>query len=240
MSWLSFRGLVQIAGVIDLDDVNTVVTAGADSVGIPLRLGFHEPDVTESEAARLAKAIPPAHPVLITYCCDAEDIVGLCDLIGADTAQLHGEVTAAEVRRVRQIRPDLAIICSLIVYNSNPGLLLARAHELAPEVDAFLTDTFDPQTGACGATGKPHDWRVSASIARQVPRPIILAGGLRPETVAEAIRIVQPAGVDVHTGVEDSQGRKDLKKTTRFVMNAHRAFQSLWPPLEGCGHSMLT
>jgi len=96
---------------------------------------------------------------------------------------------------------------------------------LSPLVDAFITDTFDPATGASGATGRTHDWNISRRLVEISRRPVLLAGGLAPDNVAEAIRRVRPAGVDSHTGVEDSAGRKDRDKVSRFVAEARRALE---------------
>ena len=96
--------------------------------------------------------------------------------------------------------------------------------ELSPFVDAFITDTFDPKTGASGATGKTHDWHVSRRLVELADRPVILAGGLTPENVKSAIVEVQPAGVDAHTGVEDSSGRKSREKIRKFLAEAREAF----------------
>ncbi|MFE9819664.1 phosphoribosylanthranilate isomerase [Streptomyces sp. NBC_00236] len=221
----AFSGLIQVAGVVDAEDVRTLTEAGVDWVGIPLRLGYHQPDVSESEAAVLAQAVRPARPVVITYCCEPQEVIELCAKVGVRTVQLHGDVSPGQVRELRRLKPDFTVVCSLIVREGGADALLARAHALAPFVDGFLTDTFDPATGASGATGRVHNWSVSAAIARQVPRPLILAGGLRADTVAEAIRVVRPAGVDVHTGIEDLGGRNDPDLTARFVAAARHAFQ---------------
>jgi phosphoribosylanthranilate isomerase len=92
-------------------------------------------------------------------------------------------------------------------------------------VDAYITDTFDPPTGASGATGKNHDWRVSRQLVRQSPRPVILAGGLNPGNVRDAILAVRPAGVDAHTGLEDVSGRKSEERVRKFVSEAQEAFR---------------
>jgi phosphoribosylanthranilate isomerase len=97
--------------------------------------------------------------------------------------------------------------------------------ELSAFVDAFITDTFDPKTGASGATGKTHNWRVSRHLVELSDRPIIIAGGLTPENVKKAILEVRPAGVDSHTGVEDSTGRKSREKVQKFLAEACEAFQ---------------
>ena len=118
----------------------------------------------------------------------------------------------------------LAVIKSLVIGMRDDKALEATLGELSPFVDAFITDTFDPKTGASGATGKTHDWRVSRRLVELSPRPIILAGGLTPENVRRAILEVRPAGVDSHTGVEDATGRKSREKVHKFLSEAHEAF----------------
>ena len=87
-------------------------------------------------------------------------------------------------------------------------------------MDGFITDTYAPETGASGATGRTHDWAVSRRLVQLSPKPVILAGGLTPANVRQAIATVGPAGVDVHTGVEDASGRKDRGKVLAFVAAA--------------------
>ena len=72
-----------------------------------------------------------------------------------------------------------------------------------------------------------HDWAVSRQIIALSPKPVILAGGLNPANVASAIKAVRPAGVDVHTGLEGPDGRKQVDLTTRFVTAARNAFNEL-------------
>ncbi len=100
----------------------------------------------------------------------------------------------------------------------------ATLSDSSPFVDAFITDTFDPKTGASGATGKTHDWRVSRRLVELADRPVILAGGLTPENVKRAILEVRPAGVDSHTGVEDTSGRKSREKVRKFLSEAYEGF----------------
>ena len=97
----------------------------------------------------------------------------------------------------------------------------------APFVDAYITDTHDPSTGADGATGKTHDWRISRELVKISPKPVILAGGLNPGNIQAAIAEVQPAGVDVHTGVEDDSGRKSSEKVAAFVAATRKGFAAI-------------
>jgi phosphoribosylanthranilate isomerase len=106
-------------------------------------------------------------------------------------------------------------------------VLQARVERLGPTVDAFITDTYDPATGADGATGMTHDWSLSRALVTRSDRPVILAGGLTPDNVRAAILAVGPAGVDVHTGVEGPDGRKDAARVRRFVAAARAGFRAL-------------
>ena len=115
------------------------------------------------------------------------------------------------------------MIKSLVVRRDNADALVGAVAEFAPHVDAFITDTFDPATGASGATGRTHDWAVSARLVAVSPLPVILAGGINPSNVAAAVARVRPAGVDVHTGVEGPDGRKRRDLVEAFVATACRA-----------------
>ncbi|MBX2975276.1 MAG: hypothetical protein KF721_04015 [Ignavibacteriaceae bacterium] len=90
-----------------------------------------------------------------------------------------------------------------------------------------MTDTFDPSTGASGATGKTHDWNISKKLINLSSKPVIIAGGLNYKNVKDAILHTHPAGVDVHTGIEDSNGRKDFTLTNLFIKETIEAFESM-------------
>jgi len=87
--------------------------------------------------------------------------------------------------------------------------------------DFLLLDSFDRETGQFGALGRRHDWRLSRRVVKEVPIPAILAGGLGPDNVAEAIAAVRPAGVDSKTLTDRPDGAgKDLAKVREFVRAA--------------------
>jgi phosphoribosylanthranilate isomerase len=138
--------------------------------------------------------------------------------------QLHGTVSTAELIKLRKLNNSLYVIKSLVVKKHNLAELEFMVGELSSLVDAFITDTYDPVTGASGATGKSHDWAISRRLVDISPRPVILAGGLRPENLREAILTVRPFGVDVHTGVEGVDGRKAEYLVRDFITVATAAF----------------
>ena len=222
--------IVQIAGVSDLAEARMLAAAGVDWLGFPLRLAVHAPDLSEDAAARIIRTLRPPHAaVLITYLDRAATVVDLCRRLGVRRVQLHGPVPAAELAAIKARDPGLMVIKSLMVPAAGqpapPGQPAeTELHTASPHVDAFILDTYDPATGASGATGKSHDWALSRRLVAISPRPVLLAGGLHPANVAQAIRTVRPAGVDAHTGVEGADGRKDPDRVRAFLAAARAAF----------------
>jgi phosphoribosylanthranilate isomerase len=222
------QGIVQIAGVADRAEAMMLVEAGVHQIGFPLGLPVHREDISAGEAAKIIRLLePPASAVLITYLNRAEEILEISKKIGVRKVQLHGRISLAEIVRLKSIAPDLTVIKSLIVGSDNLAELEASVAGFSFHCDAFIIDTYDPATGACGATGKVHDWDISRRLRDISPKPVMLAGGLNPDNVCKAIAHVRPAGVDAHTGVEGSDGRKDAVLVRAFVREALAAFQKL-------------
>ena len=141
--------------------------------------------------------------------------------------QLHGVIEPVEVKRIKQANPRIGIIKAIVIDENDPTDYQREIGAFTDYVDAFITDTLDPLTGARGATGKTHDWQKSREIGDYSERPIVLAGGLSPKNVGRAIREVQPAGVDVHTGVEDTSGNKERDLVEAFVSEARSGLARL-------------
>lgn len=217
-----------MAGIKDLTEARMLAVAGVTHLGFPLRLAVHREDISDIEAAAIINLLDQgAQAVLITYLNEAEAVARLCRFLGTRIVQLHGSISESEITRLRDSAPELAVIKSLIVRENNSEELIKAVSRYAPIVDAFITDTWDPETGACGATGRVHDWEISKLLVNCSPKPVILAGGLGPENVRQAIIQVRPAGVDVHTGVEGPDGRKDEERVRSFVAEAMAAFREL-------------
>ncbi|GIW18755.1 MAG: N-(5'-phosphoribosyl)anthranilate isomerase [Tepidiforma sp.] len=214
------RPRVQIAGISTLDDALACERAGADAIGFTIGLptGPHN-GLDEAGAAAIIRRLPPfITPVLITYRVTAAEVVPMCRAMGVSQVQLHAPADPAELEKMRAAIPGLKLILAVNVTGPE-ALDLAR--ERAARADALILDTYDPATGRHGATGKTHDWSLSARIVEAVGVPVILAGGLTPANVAAAIRRVRPWGVDVHTGVERPDGTTDHDLVRAFVAIAH-------------------
>jgi phosphoribosylanthranilate isomerase len=221
-------GLIHVAGIIDFDEAEMLIDSGVEYLGFPLVLGYHREDLSVQEAASIvAKLRGRATFFVITYLDTAPAIIELCRRLDVSTVQLHAATDVLELKGLRKAWPNLRIIKSLVVREDNLYALMDEVKCFAPWVDAFITDTFDPTTGATGATGKTHDWRVSRRLVSLSPKPVVLAGGLNAGNVRAAIAAVRPAGVDVHTGIEGRDGRKKRDLTKRFLAEAQAGFADL-------------
>lgn len=219
------KNLIQIAGVIDKEEAKLLMELGVDYLGFPLRLPVNKEDLTEDEAVEVIKTITSPHQsVLITYLNKADEIISFCDKLNVKIVQLHGDISFDELVKTKTLLPDIEIIKSLVVASDNYDKLVKMVETFSPWVDAFITDTFNPVTGAEGATGKTHDWSISKKLVELSLKPVIIAGGLNHKNVKRAILEIKPAGVDVHTGVELPNGRKSAELVKAFVKEAKEGF----------------
>ncbi len=217
--------IIQVAGIIDKEEADLLCKAGVTHIGFPLRLPDGREDLSESEAKTVVSSMPPrVTAVLITYLQDSNEVIDLSDYLGVGSVQLHGPISKDNLRKIRTQRQCLFIIKSLVIRADNLGELEKEVSRFHPFVDAFITDTYDPNTGRTGATGKTHDWSTSRRLVELSPKPVILAGGLTPKNVRAAIIRVRPAGVDAHTGVEGAGGRKAPTLVEELVSEARQAF----------------
>lgn len=211
---------VQIGGVSSLKEALFCHRVGVDAVGFTLELpsGPHD-GLSRDLAASIIAALPPGVlPVVITYLSSSSDAVRLVNQVSAGAIQFHGGISPKEIMRFRTACPHVRTIgCVTVMDESAIGT--ARTFE-SPLWDAIILDSYDAESGKRGATGKAHDWSISARIVQSAAVPVILAGGLNPDNVAEAVRIVRPHGVDAHTGLENSAGKRDFAKIERFVRTA--------------------
>jgi phosphoribosylanthranilate isomerase len=223
-----FSDVIQIAGVQDALEAEVLLSSGVDLIGFPLRLDVHPEDASDTEVSRIIEKLRlRRRATVITYLQSASDVLDLCVAVGAGNVQIHSEIGVDQLLRLRSSRPQLSIIKSLIVRDGRLDELKAFSRRYEPFVDAFILDSFDEDSGASGATGKVHDWSLSSELVKNSRRDVLLAGGLTPENVTDAIHRVRPAGVDVHTGVEGADGRKDPDRVQRFVDAARAAFAAL-------------
>ncbi len=205
----------KICGITSEDDLEAVVAAGADAVGITAAVTVDTPrDVSLTRAGALATAVPPfVTSVLVTMPDTVSRAVELIERVEPDAVQLHGAVEPGDVAAVRE-RASAQVVAA--VDATDPTVAA-----YADAADALLVDSVDEQGG--GGTGETHDWERTAELVADLQTPVILAGGLTPGNVAEAVETVRPFAVDVASGVETEGGIKDHDAVRRFVERAENA-----------------
>ncbi len=222
--------IIQIAGVKNEQEVNLLLKYGVDFIGYPLRLPVNAEDISEKRAREIIKNTNSQNQsVLITYLDKAFEISELCHFLQVNFVQLHGNISITQIEKLKNSNPHLKIIKSLVIGRDDFKTIEKTIHYTFPLVEYYITDTYNPETGASGATGLTHDWEMSKTIVELSPVPVILAGGLTPANVSTAIQQVMPAGVDVHTGVEMANGNKSEIKVKYFINKSRQAFQHLKP-----------
>jgi len=201
---------IKICGITNRDDAQVAVAAGADALGFVMYR--KSPRYVEPEVAKaiIAELPPFVLPVGVFVNEDAAAVRFLMDECGFVLAQLHGDETAAYCQQLG--RP---VLKAMRVKDRGSFLALAEYQRRA-SVRGVLIDAFSEQ--AYGGTGHMVDWTLAEEVARSVP--ILLAGGLTPSNVAEAVRLVRPYGVDVSSGVEECPGKKDPEKVKAFIVAA--------------------
>jgi phosphoribosylanthranilate isomerase len=202
---------VKICGITNVADALAAIEAGANLLGF----NFYEKSprfIAETEAAKIRPQLPKkTEAVGIFVNASAADITALCKLVKLDAAQLHGDETAETVAEVSR---DVSVWKAFRV---EPDFHLKTLDEYK-EAFAFLFDA--AHTGQYGGTGRATDWDVARRAAAS--HRIILAGGLKVENVAAAVRIVRPYAVDVASGVESRPGKKDHGRMREFIQEVRR------------------
>ncbi len=201
---------VKICGITNVEDAEVAVWAGADALGFVMYR--KSPRFVEPAMARaIVAGLPPfVLPVGVFVNEEAERVRVLMDECGLALAQLHGDESAQYCQNLG--RPALKAIR---LKDRGDFLALAEFHGRA-NVRGFLIDAFSDH--AYGGTGQTVDWTLAQEAARSAP--IILAGGLNPGNVAQAVQMVRPYGVDVSSGVEQRSGKKDPDKVKAFIQAA--------------------
>ena len=200
---------IKICGITNQEDAQIAVQEGADALGFvfyPQSPRYVQPAV----AKQIIGSLPPfVLPVGVFVNQDLDMVRCVFDECGLALAQLHGDESPGFCESLR--RP---VLRALRLRDRRSFLALAE-FKGRMGVKGFVVDAFSDSL--YGGTGRTTDWSIAGEVAKAVP--ILLAGGLTPENVQEAIRQVQPYGVDVSSGVEHSPGRKDSAKIRAFIQS---------------------
>jgi len=209
------RLFVKICGITSPEDARVAIDAGADALGFVF-WPMSPRKVTPQRAAAIAAELPPFVLRVGVFVDMARDeMARIADTVGLDLLQLHGDEPPEALANL----PRRALKAVRV----GKGFESEEATRYVAHAAGLLVDTRLPgETQLPGGSGVPFDWRLVKGLAERVPF-LVLAGGLGPANVAEAVRIVRPHAVDVSSGVETLPGRKDPAKIRAFVEAARAA-----------------
>ena len=204
---------VKICGIANIEDAMAAIEAGADALGFVFAESPRR--ITVKAALSILEKLPPFVTTVGVFANqDADEISGIWRQTNLHLAQLHGACACAPCEGFGWRR----VIRALRI-KSEEDIRGAAEDDATRLCAALLLDAH--VEGLMGGTGRTFDWDLAAQ-AKSLGKPLILAGGLTPANVEEAVRKVRPYAVDVSTGVEASPGKKDHTKIKEFIENAKR------------------
>lgn len=209
---MSVRVRIKLCGMTRIDDALAAARLGADAVGLIFAAASpRRVDAPQAEA--IARAMPPFVSRVALFLDQPADFVSqVLAEVPVDLVQFHGREDAAFCRAFG--RPYLKVVPMADV---DDVTAFAAGY---PDAAGFLLDSHG--AGAAGGSGRTFDWSRAAAAVAQLDRPVLLAGGLRPENVYEAVTRVKPWAVDASSGVESSPGTKDHARMAAFIDEVRR------------------
>lgn len=203
---------IKICGVVGPEDARVVAESGADAMG----LNFYSRSlrcVSAAQAKAIAAAAPEVMIVGLFVNEQPQMIRGIAEVVGLDCVQLHGD---EPLEFLEQLAP-WPVVKAFRVELSNRDQVRAAAREWLDRGAAGILLDAAQRPGEYGGGGEPADWLVAAELVESLNGPVILAGGLNPDNIAQAIEAVRPFGVDTASGVETAPGKKDRAACCRFA-----------------------
>lgn len=221
---------VKICGTTNEEDLNLCVKYGADAIGFVVEYPVPVPwNLDINRADELMKKVPPFVSKVCVVGDEYNKVIEIANTLRPDVIQLHGNEPIDETKRlVSEIKSLKIKVIKAIRFSVETNKPISQIHDPIRlcnilkdmGVDAVVLDAVSSSMPA--GTGKRIDWATAAQIRNSIDIPLILAGGLNPENVLEAISQVKPYAVDVISGVEAERGKKDEKKIKDFILKAKK------------------
>lgn len=217
--------LTQVYEISTIEEASAVSAIGVDHIGVLVGDGQFPRELPISAASKVGAAIvPPSKFSALFLSSDlsliaswARELNPAIVHLGASTELLSPQ----DVASLKRMLPEIVVMRSIPVFGEES---VAIAQSYAGIADFLLLDSYRPTDKQIGALGVTHDWNISRRIVDLARIPVVLAGGLGPDNVAEAIRTVRPAGVDSKTRTDqDGSHAKDLDRVRRFHEAARAA-----------------
>ena len=214
---------VKLCGLTSEADVALCAGAGADALGFVVEYPLPVPwTLDRRRAAELMRGAPPFATRVAVVGGDAATILAIAEATMPDVLQLHLDEDEATVTAVKERLPGTQVVKAIRIRagETPPAAEVTAAARrfVAAGADAILLDS--KTEGRAAGTGIPVDWALARDVAAALGAPLVLAGGLTPENVGEAIRTVRPHAVDVISSVEDGEHRKVAARVAAFVAAA--------------------
>lgn len=206
---------VKVCCIASAGEARTAIECGASAVGLVSEMPSGPGVINEELITEIAARVPPPVATFLLTCGqDAASIIRQQRRCRVNTLQLCDRVPPQVYAELRARLPGVSLVQVVHVGGEES---FEEALSVARHVDALLLDSGNQSLAVkeLGGTGRTHDWRVSRRVVEASPVPVFLAGGLRPENVAEAVSTVRPFGLDVCSGVR-SEGHLDEGKLRRF------------------------
>lgn len=216
---------VQLYSLTHPDDVRALVDAGVDNLGFAVGEQALPATIPIDRARELFALVPEGHDtVALSVHTDPEAVVEFASTVAPDVLHICSATDAIEPATQERIRDripgEMHIMKAIEVAGPES---VAAAERFDPVSDYLILDTATDEVAGVGASGQTHDWSVSRTITRRVETPVVLAGGLGPDNVGDAIAAVGPAGVDSYTRTSRTTRRKDLAAVRAFVREVSEA-----------------
>ena len=215
MSW-GVRYRLKVCCIQDVDEADCAIRLGASLLGLVARMPSGPGPIPEERIAAIARAVPVGvTTVLLTSATRVADVLEQHRRCRTGAIQFVDALPDGSHAELRTQLPGIGLV--QVVHVTGPESV-AEALRVAPFVDALLLDSGNPQAKVkeLGGTGRMHDWAISRKIVETSGRRVFLAGGLRPDNIADAAGAVDPFGFDVCTGVR-TDGRLDPDRLRSLV-----------------------
>ena len=224
---------IKICANTNLEDAQLAAQLGADALGFVFAPSPRR--VTPDEVARITPHLPKSiERIGVFPALEAEQITHIARVAHLDAVQLHGRVDLDLLRSLRALLPKRIKVIQTVhwIIGAQDASAVEVAHQLRTLAAANVADRvlIDSKLGqSTGGNGVPFDWRAARTVLLESGEglKLIVAGGLRPQNVAEAIQGLTPWGIDVASGVESALGSKSPEKLAAFIAAARKAHSSL-------------
>jgi phosphoribosylanthranilate isomerase len=219
---------VKICCINSIEEAWMAISHGASALGLVSEMPSGPGVISEELIAEIAAVVPPGvSSFLLTSKRDTESIIAQQRRCGTNTIQIVDRLESGTYNDLREAMPGVALVQVIHVTGEES---IDEAVSVGSHVDVILLDSGNQALAIkeLGGTGRAHDWTISRKIREAVDKPLFLAGGLRPDNVAEAIETVKPFGIDVCSGVR-TNGKLDKWKLQALFEQVNRVTpQSAW------------